>query len=176
MKKVLGIILGVLICVGGFYCILMPTITFSSLTIILAITIIERAIAYFVIWLQTKKKGNSHPLLLVNAILSIICGIGLFTDFFTQLIVEGMMLNMIATFMIISGIIDIVDLFKNKKQLPGGLWIISLIMSIMLIFSGIFSIINPLILEITIGTIMAVNIFTFGISLIVKSILFKEVQ
>lgn len=170
MKKVLGIILGVLMCIGGFYCLMAPGLAFSSLTVIFGITLIEAAIAYFVFWLKTKDLPVSTSKLLINAILSLIAGIALLTNIFTQLFVETVMVYMIAIVMTARGIMQIAHAFDIKKAIPGSNWVLNLICGILVTISGIMCIINPLALSLAIGIIIAINIFTSGISLIVLSL------
>ena len=170
MRKVLGIILGVLMCIGGFYCLMAPGLAFSSLTIVFGITLIESAIAYFIIWLKTKDLQVSTSKLLINAILSLLAGIALLTNMFTQLFVETVMLYMIAIVMTARGITQIAHSFDIKKVIPGSKWVLNLICGILVTISGIMCIINPAALAITLGIIISINIFTSGISLIVLSL------
>lgn len=173
MKRIIGVILGVLMCIGGFYCMLAPELTFGSLSTVFAITLLESAVAYFIIWLEMRKVGKKSGLLIVNAILALIGGIGLLTNVFAQIILEGMMLNMIAIFMTAGGISQIAHAFDIKRETPGKPWVWDLIAGILVVLSGIFSFINPLVLSIAIGINIAINIFTIGISLITVSLFVK---
>lgn len=170
MKKILGIILGVLMCIGGVYCLMTPGLAFMSLGVVFAITLIESAIANFVIWYKTRHLQLNNTALLLNAIMSLIAGILLITNQFTQLFVESIMLYMIAIVMIARGIAQIVHAFDIKKFIPGSKWVLNLICGILVTISGIFSIVNPLVLSLAIGIIIAINIFTTGISLVVLSL------
>ena len=169
MRKVLGIILGVLMCIGGFYCMMAPGLAFSSLTVVFGITLIESAVAYFVFWLNVKDLKVNSSKLLINAILSLLAGIGLLTNIFTQLFVETFLIYMIAIVMTIRGIMQIAHSFDIKKVIPGTKWVLNLICGILVTISGIMCIVNPIVLAITVGIIIAINIFTSGIILIVLS-------
>lgn len=174
MKKVLGIILGVLMIVGGIYCIANPAATFASLTIVMGITLIESAIANFIIWLRVKKLGGKNFLLFINSILSLIGGIFLLTNFFAQLIMQETMIIFIALYMVITGAVTIVNAFDIKKLIQGGTWIAVLIIGILMVIAGFLSIKNPLALVITIGVNMGINIIVVGASLIALSLAYKE--
>lgn len=173
MKRILGVILGILMCVGGFYCLLNPGLTFSSISTVFAITLIESAIGYFILWIEIKKKGGKSGLLIVNAILSLIGGIGLLTNVFAQIMFEGVLLNLIALFMLVGGVTQIIHAFDIKKKLPGKPWVLDLIGGILVVIAGILSISNPLTLGIALGIRMAINIFTIGISIISLSLFVK---
>ena len=174
MKRILGVILGILICTGAFYCLAMPALTFSSISVCFAITMFESAIAYFMLWTEVKRQGGKNGLLIVNAIISLLAAIILCTDLMTQLIVDTMLLTLIAIYMILNGILTIVTSFEIKKAVNNGSWIAVLIMGIMIVIAGGFSFANPLILAITIGIDMGLNILMVGISLIFTSIAYKE--
>lgn len=173
MKKILGIILGVLICIGGFYCLFAPGLTFSSLSIIFAIVLIESAIAYFIMWIEVKKLGGKNGLMIFNAILCLIGGIGLLTNSFTQLVFDEMVLIIVAILMIAGGISRIAHSFDVKKYLPSAPWALELVCGILITIAGILSIVNPVILAGAIGIKMAINILTIGISLIALSFSIK---
>lgn len=170
--KILGIILGILMCIGGVYCIAMPALTFGSLSTIFGIILIESAIAYFILWSEIKKRGGKSGLLFLNAILSLLLGISLLTNLLTKLVVENLILTIIAMYMIINGVVQIIDAVNTKKESKH--WILSLIGGILIVFGGIFSIANPIVLELAIGINMAINIFVVGAGLIMVSLAYKK--
>ena len=170
MKRIIGVVLGILMCIGGYYCMATPALTFASIAIVFGITLIERAIANFVLWYKLRKTKLDRGLLLVNAILSLLCGIGLLTNSFTQLFVDTMILTIISIVMTASGIIEIVDAIKVDRNIEGAHWVLSLIGGILVLIGGIFSLTNPLVLSITLGLVIAIDIFAFGIGLIVRSL------
>ena len=170
MKKIIGIILGILMCVGGFYCLMFPDITFSSITIIFAITLFESAAGYFFLWRTVKLLGGKSFLLFITAILSIICGVSLLTNVVTQLFVESFVLTLISVYMIIAGVLGVVNAIKFAK-LTGARFILSIILGIVLIACGILSLTNPVALALSIGTMMALDIMATGFVLIILSII-----
>ena len=166
MKKVLGIILGLLMMTGGFYCIKAPGITFLGLILVFGITLIESAVGYVVIWSVIKKAGGKNGLLIVNAILAFIVGFALLTDYFAQYVAEGMMLTMVAVVMILIGIEQINFAIKIKK-LNGNfvIFLLMLIIGFFMALAGVASLINPIVLEMTIGTLIGIDIMLMGINL-----------
>lgn len=169
MKRILGIILGVLMCIGGFYCLMDPSIPFSSISVIFAIVLIENAIGRFIIWIKIKQLGGSRAILLINAILSLVCGISLLTNVFTKLFLDTFLLTAISVYMLVEGVFGIIASFKLIK-VSGGNFVLTLIFGILLVLCGIFSLVNPAILALSIGINMAINIIVTGASLIVLSI------
>ena len=167
MKKVLGIVLGILMSIGGIYCLTSPAATYATVSMVFAIVLVENAIGYFFIWNEERKVGISDGWQLVSAILSLVGGIFLASNFAAQLIVDAALLGVIAGFMVAFGITRIVDSFKLKKVITGNAWIFVLISGILITVAGVLSLINPAALAITIGVNMGINIFLTGIALIV---------
>lgn len=167
MKKVLGIVLGILMCIGGIYCMTSPAATYATVSMVFAIVLVENAIGYFFIWNEERKAGVADGWQLVSAILSLAGGIFLASNFAAQLVVDAALLGVIAGFMVAFGITRIIDSFKLKKVLKGNTWIVILISGILITIAGVVSFINPAALAITVGLNMGINIFLTGLTLIV---------
>lgn len=169
--KILGIIFGILMVIGGGYCIASPAVTFMSLLIVLAITMIESAIANLILWIKVKKAGGKNGRLIANAIISAIAGIGLLTNAFAQFFTADFMLIMIALIVLVGGIELIIKSFKIKKiALRKNIWILALIVGILMTISGIMSLISPVSLAITIGIMVGIDIMMAGFGVIAISI------
>ena len=174
MRRVLGVIFGILMCVGGVYFFMHPGVAFSSISIVFAITLIENAIGHFVIWFEVRKVKGDTGFILVNAILSLICGIALLSNVFTQLIWDSFILTFISIYMIAHGITTISNSFKLKKAISSGTWVLFLICGILVTIAGVFSIINPASLALSIGILIGIDVMIIGINLIVISLSSKS--
>lgn len=174
MKKAIGIVLGILMCIGGVYCLFAPVLTYSTVAIIMAITMIESSIGFFYIWNLGRKVGKPNTWMLVQAILSLVAGILLIANDSLKIVMDTMILGMVAGYMIIVGVISIINAFKVKKLTEGKDWIALLIMGILIVISGVLSLINPAALAISLGIMMAMNIITTGINLITISSTLKN--
>ena len=170
MKKVLGVILGVLMIAGGIFCLASPTTTYSAITICIGIAFIEAAIGYFILWRAIKRRNGKSGVLVFNFVISLIAGILLIVNSFAQFFMETFLLYFIASYMVVTGIIDIVNAFKLKKFLNGGIWVVLLISGILVTICGIMSFINPISLAIAIGVVIAVNIIVAGVNMIIISL------
>ncbi len=169
--NILGIIFGILMVIGGGYCIASPDVTFMNLLVVLAITMIESAIANLILWIKIKKIGGKNGRLIANAIISAIAGIGLLTNAFAQFFTADFMLIMIALIVLASGIELIIKSFKIKKfAIRKKLWILVLIFGILMTIAGIVSLINPVSLALTIGIITGIDIMMTGFGVIAISI------
>lgn len=175
MNKILGVILGVLMCIGGVFCLVNPAATYASISIIFAITLVESAIGYFFIWNAKRKLGQKDGWLLVGAILSLVAGIVIATNAAAQFIVDSAFLGVAAAYMLMMGIFSIVLAFKVKKAIKNSRWVALLVMGILFTICAILSFINPIALAISLGINMAINIIMSGVALIVASLALNNV-
>lgn len=171
--KILGIIFGFLIAIGGGYCVVNPAITLDSLTVVLAISLIEAAILSFVLWFKLRK-NEGKTLLLINGIISAIAGVGLLTNYFAQFVVVNMIISMSSVIMTATGISLFVKSLDMKKVPEfGSKWIVLMVMAILVIISGIVSIFNPAVMGLSIGIYIGVEIMMFGMGIVVFSLSLK---
>lgn len=169
--KILGIIFGILMVIGGIYCVASPGATFMTLLVILAITMIESAIANLILWIKIKKIGGKNGRLIANAIISAIAGIGLLTNAYAQFFTADIMLIAIALIVLVGGVELIAKSFVIKKiALRKNIWILALIIGILMTIAGIMSLINPASLALTIGTLVGIDIVMAGFGVIAISI------
>lgn len=175
--KILGIITGILIAIGGGYCVFNPTLTLESLTVVFAISLIESAVISIILWFKLRRALDSSRtiLLLIIGILSAIAGIGILTNYFARFAVLGMMITMSSVAMLFAGIGLVVKSIQLKKIINiGYLWIILLIMGIITTISGVISIIHPDIMGLTIGVYIGIEIMTFGFGIITYSLAIEK--
>lgn len=168
MKKILGIILGVLTFICGIYCLANPAIALSSVLIVFAITLIVEAIGYFMLWLEIRNIKQSG-LLLLNAILTFIAGILLLTNNFAQIFAGSMLITIISIYMVCQGITTIANSFKLKDSIKTSSWVLILVFGILVTIAGISSFFNPITLLLTIGIIISIDIMIAGLCLIAVS-------
>lgn len=172
MRRLIGIVLGALMCIGGVYCLLDPTLAFINLIVVFGFALVGVSIGYFIFYLKLNKLGISSGTLLVNSLLSIVLGLLLICDFFTQIIVENVVVYFIAGYMVFAGISTIMNSFKLKDYLHSSFWIILFIFGVLTFIAGFLSLVNPIVVVISIGVLIAVDMFIVGSSLITVSIFY----
>lgn len=172
MRRLIGILFGALMCIGGVYCLLDPTLTFLNLIVVFGFALIGVSIGYFIFYLKLNKLGLSNGTLLLNSLLSLVLGLLLVCDYFTQIIVENIVVYIIAGVMIFEGISTIMHSFKLKDFLKNGFWILLLIFGILTFTAGFLAIVNPIVVVFTIAVSIAIDMFTIGFSLITISIFY----
>ena len=172
-SRILAVILGVLIVIGGIYCFMMPEATCLSLAWLLGIVMVADGVANIVTWFQLRKSGYSNGWVLFGAIISIIFGIVLLGSYAAQFAVELFFAYMTGAWLVVTGIIRIGYSFQMRKlnqgiqpQSIGDRWWFSLIVGILVVIAGVMCLFNPMIAIASMGMLVGISIIVAGISVI----------
>ena len=174
LGNILAIIFGVLIVIGGIYCLMAPAATYMAQAWLLGIVMIADGIANIVTYSQLRKAGYSNGWTLLGAIISIIFGIVLLGSYAAQLAVDLFFAYMIAAWLIITGIMRIGFSLQMRKlnqgvqqhQPIGERWWFSLIVGILVVIVGIMCLFNPMIAVVSVGLLIGISIIFVGVSVI----------
>ena len=186
---ILSLILGILLVIGGFWCVASPLTLYSLLPTLLAIAILAEGIGSFMIWLSLRKIGQpGSSLLLVTAILSVFVGASLLLDEQLQLTMVLMIPFIVGGWLVVTGIFRVINAFQIRKlgreaeSVPaadgdarrvkavlneiGRTWWLHLAVGILMVIAGGVSCSSPLVLIGMIGTFMGIDVVFSGLNLI----------
>lgn len=163
--KVLTIILGVIMAVCGVSCMCTPIMTFLEAGYFLAFLLLVYGIAIIVRSVAQKTYGI--PFLF--GILSIILGIVIMVVPGLKLMTDGMLIYMMAFWFLMQGVMSIVMAFQQKKLAEGKSWIWVLVLGILGVLLGIYSLVHPLILVFTFALLVGMYFIECGINMIVMA-------
>jgi uncharacterized membrane protein HdeD (DUF308 family) len=178
-KKILLIVLGVLVVIGGFYCVATPGITYLAMIWVIGFMMFFHAIEDIVTYGDRKKEGLANGWNLASAILSCICGLFIVISGAAELVTGVVLLYFLFGWMIASGIISIIGAFRLKRlrehggaalERVVGKWGWYLALGILMIIAGCFGFGHPLISALSIGLIVGIDIIVSGIQIIVAGI------
>lgn len=176
MMKVLTCILGVLLVIGGFFCIFNPGSTYSTLAWIIGFCMLISAIGDICTYSDRKAKGMADGWSLAGAIISAVFGIILLISNGMQFALNTIIAILAGVWILASGIVKIISavkLHKFRQTLPeerrGSVWLITLIIGILMALAGIIGFINPAVMALTIGMLMGIYILMTGVELIAVS-------
>lgn len=174
-KRIITLILGIILIITGIYCLMAPALTYMTLGYLIGLNMAADAIGGILLWFERRKDGVADGWALAGAIISFIFGIILVGSNVMQLFVDIAIVYMAAIWLIITGIIRII-LSSRMRMLKsvedegakylGRHWWLVLIMGILLIVCGAFSMFNPAGLIIAIGINFGLNIIISGFNLI----------
>ena len=171
--KILTIILGICMLIGGFYCMFSAAYTYMAIGYVIALMMIFDAVGIFALWGEEKRNGQSDGWMLAGAIMSLVFGILVFSSPHMVAAVDVFLVYFLAIWLVICGIISIVRACKLHKthkdldtQLVGVRWYLILILGILQILLGVLCLLNPIIMASIIGVFMGLGIVCTGAGLI----------
>ena len=171
--KILAIILGVLLAIGGFYCMFAPVATYEALIWLFAVGMIVDGVARIVVWNEQRKAGTASGWTLAGGIITIILGIFLLGSFLAQVALGVFFAYLIAVGMVVGGITRIIAAFQIRNAGPfagQSSWVAILVLGLLTTCLGVWFVINPGAVVITTGFLMGLSIIFSGIALVVAGI------
>ncbi|MCI8484912.1 MAG: hypothetical protein HFH41_11325 [Lachnospiraceae bacterium] len=163
--KVFAIILGVLMAICGVSCICTPLMTFLEAGYFLVILLLVYGIGAIIRAVMEKKYGIDF----LFGILSVILGIVIMVVPGLKLATDGMLVYIMASWFLLQGVVGIFLAFKRKKADQGKGWIWTLILGILGVLIGIYSLVHPMVMAFTFGILVGVYFMESGISMIVMA-------
>lgn len=162
--KIVTIILGILMAICGISCICTPVMTFLEAGYFLVILLLVYGIAAIVKAVAQKEYGM--PFLF--GILSTVLGIVIMVVPGLKLMTDGMLIYIMAVWFLMQGVVGIVLSFRQKK-LKGKGWIGTLILGVLGVLLGLYSLAHPLLLAFTFGVLVGMYFIECGINMIVMA-------
>ena len=102
--KVVTIVLGALLLLGGLYCMFAPVATYSALGWLIGLSMIVEGVGDIVMWNNWRKEGFSNGWMLAGGIVSIVFGVFLLGSSVAQFAVDLFIAYLIAIWLVIGGI------------------------------------------------------------------------
>ena len=173
MNRFLVILMGLLMVIGGVYCLFTPVTTFLATGYVVGVIIFCDAIGNIVAWVNAKTYVEVSGWYLANAIISLIFGIVVIVSLRMQIAVDMFIVYAIAIWVIILGISRISLAIRMKKlieKLPkvfkNNKWGYVLALGILMVIFGLLCMIRPVVLSSMLGVFIALIMIFAGASLI----------
>lgn len=169
LVKVLSVIMGVLMIISGFVCLLNPQATYFSIVgYAIGAAMLFDGIAHIYAWFQFRKSGEVDGWTLAFGILSLICGIFLIVDVAAQLGMNIYVAYMAGAWLLVDAIFTIVRAFrirkagdKNQTSLSRNWWMI-LILGILMCIFAVLGLMEPTIITTAIGIFIGLGTIVAG--------------
>ncbi|TGY96650.1 hypothetical protein E5329_08800 [Petralouisia muris] len=161
--KIFTIILGVLMAICGVSCICTPVMTFLEAGYFLVILLLVYGIGAIVKAVMEKEYG----LPFLFGILSIILGIVIMVVPGLKLMTDGMLIYFMAVWFLLQGAVGIFMAVRQKNSEESKGWVWVLILGILGVLVGIYSLVHPMLLAFTFGILVGLYFIESGISMIV---------
>lgn len=175
--KVFNCILGVFSVFGSIYCMFFPGATFLSSGWIAAILLGVMGICSIFEYIRNRKeKGeNTDKKLVANGALGLVFGIcaavmSVLALFLPSVrgIIDITILLMFVFWLVYAGIIGIFGATEQKKLGGGKMWVFTLVMSILMIVTGVYAVTHLLYAAFAIGFMIGIELMVYGVRLIMS--------
>ncbi len=168
--KVLTIILGVLLTVGGFICIFTPGRTFLSSGWALGFMVLVSGINMIALYFKNRKESSLSSL--VGGILLTLLGVFAMVSLPTRAMTDLFIAYAFGAGILIYGIFQIVFSIRAKKIKSS--WGFALAFGILDVLLGGYCFIHPMVSAMTVGVLIAFVIITQGFNLIALGASMKD--
>lgn len=172
--KIVGILIGIGLILGGISCIFTPGLTYLTLAWVAGISMVADAIGNIVTWSAKKKEQMADGWDLAGAIISLIFGIIIMSSALAQVLTAVITAYFVAVWMVAKGIIRIISSLRVHKirkaldaEILGRSWGKVLAMGVLMTICGIFCMVYPYALMIAIGIFVGISIISSGINLLI---------
>lgn len=163
--KVLTIIAGILMMVVGIFCLFTPGLTFLSVSWLIGLMLVLSGVSLVADYLVLRKTRLVGALDLLMGILSGVLGIVLLVNQPMQLVTEMVAVYLLGVWMLVSGIIRIVEAIAARK-IPGSAWGWTLVLGCLMVALGIYSFFHPVAAMFAIGWLIGFYILLAGVDLV----------
>ena len=170
--SVLTIILGILMIIGGAVLMATPLVTTFGLMYFYMILMFVTGIIFLIKCIAYKRYGID----LFFAIITIIAGCFMLFTPNLSFATEVLILYITAGWLVVRGIVGVINAFSARKVIGGGMFALSLIASILVIISGVYSFIHPLVFAGFLGILACCYFIVEGIDLIFLGCIGKELE
>lgn len=174
--KVVTIVLGILILIGGIYCLITPIATYAALSWLIGAVMVIEGVASIVTWNDRRKLGYADGWTLAGAIVSLILGIFLLGSYVAQFAVDLFIAYMIAAWLVVGGVTRIMAAFRMRDydryagSAGGSDWGMLLAMGIFVTILGVLCLFNPTSVMVGVGFMLGISIVCVGIGIIVRGV------
>ena len=163
---VLCIILGVLLIAGGFSCIFTPLLTFMDAGYFVVILMCVFGVAGIIRSIGRKRFGVTFVFSIISVLLGII--MLLFPE--SLLLAQGMMLILTAVWLVLMGLVAIINAVTVTRATGSKIWILQLILGILGILLGCYCFFHPMLTAVTLGILIGAFFIETGFTLIFSGI------
>jgi uncharacterized membrane protein HdeD (DUF308 family) len=162
--KIITIIIGVLLIIGGIYCFIAPGVTFLTLGWVIGVLLLVSGIETVAACFMAGGTGTTVWDLLFG-VLTILAAVLMLTNGYAQLFTDGVLILAFAFWMTVSGVSRIAAAFR-LKGMDAGVWVWTLIFGILSILLGLYSFAHPLITAFAIGFLIGLWLLMYGLNMV----------
>ena len=180
MRKIFGYSAGILMILTGLYCLLFPDVPYSTLGIVIGISMLFDAIGQIGVWFELRKAGVKDFWMLAGGIISAVFAVIIITNAGAQQTVNVAVAYIASTWVLIRGILSIyfslqIHSFREEYELVyvGKYWWHLLVFGIIDCTFGILCLMNPSMMATYLGIMIGIGIISTGCDVITATNIFR---
>lgn len=174
--KVFNCILGVFTVFASLYCLCFPGITFLGYGWLLSILVGVWGICMIFDYFSKKKHSDEQTKkvdismgvfgLIFGILAAVLSIVAIFVPS-VRITMDAVFLCMLAGWLVVAGIVSVAQSFETKKS-GSKMWILTLLMGILIILTGIYGVFHLIFLAQFIGIYIGITFAIYGVRLIMS--------
>ena len=163
--RVLSIILGILLVIGGFFMMLTPGITFLSLGWLIGFVFLFAGVSLIIGYFTGRKTKTSSVWDLIFGILSCVLAIAILVSPYAEFLADTLLIYFFDFWLIFGGILRIISSFQMKKAGDHS-WVWVLVIAILSVIIGVYALFNMMVSAIAISWLVGFFVILSGFNLL----------
>ena len=166
--KVLSIVLGILLVLGGFFMMITPGVTFASMSWVVGFLLLLAGVNWVVEYFTNRKKGTASVWTVIGGVLCGLLGGLVLINPLLGLLADGLLIYAFDFWLIIGGILRIVASVQMKKAGDHS-WGWVLAFAIVSVLVGLYALFHIIASALAIGMLVGVVVLISGINVIASA-------
>ena len=163
--KIVTILMGVILVIGGFYSIATPIGTFAAIGWVIGILLMVSGINIIVDYFMLRKVKGLGVWDLFGGILTIILSFVVLYGQIARIALDAIIIVLFGIWVLVTGVLRIIASLNHKKN-GDSFWIWIMLLGILSIIAGVYGFFNPVVFAFAIGWMIGFLIIMQGINLI----------
>ena len=180
MRKIFGYTTGILMILTGLYCVLFPDVPYSTLGIVIGISMLFDAIGQIGVWFELRKAGVKDFWMLAGGIISAVFAVIIISNTTAQETVNAAIAYIASTWILIRGILSVyfslqIHSLREEYDLVyiGKRWWQLLVFGFINCFFGVLCLMNPSMMATYLGIMIGIGIISTGCDVITVTNIFR---
>lgn len=173
--KLLTIIMGILLIIGGIACIFMPGITFLNIAWILGICFLIIGVHIILAYFRNKERLNASIWDLISGGLTVIFGVLLLTNIYAKFLTEAMIIYGFVIWLLATGAMRIIASLALKRN-EFSHWIWMFLVGVLTLIIGLYALFHPQVTARVLGYLIGILVMIQGVNLLSFGLAIKIVK
>lgn len=163
--KLFTMIMGILLSIGGVYCMLQPGATFLTIGWLIGVMFLISGVNMLAAYFKQRGQRASSGGDLLSAVLVLLLGVLIVVNDYAQFMTNTFILYLVGAIIIITGMARIYTAL-SLRRLGVGAWVWSMAVGILTLLVGFYLLIHPAVMAVALGLLIGFVFIQQGITLL----------